>query len=131
MTQTEPSALQAFAAVFTVSDVGRGMEFYRRALGFREYFRLGDPPTYAIIARDAVYVHLMPASRDANSLGRSTIYVFAADVDALHADLCGRGCPIERAPADYEYGMRELSVRDPDGNRITFGQEVKKPGQGR
>jgi len=26
------------------------------------------------------------------------------------------------APADFFYGMREMSVRDPDGNRLTFGQ---------
>jgi hypothetical protein len=26
---------------------------------------------------------------------------------------------------DFDYGMREMSLRDPDGNRITFGQEVK------
>jgi hypothetical protein len=27
-------------------------------------------------------------------------------------------------PTDFSYGMREMSVRDPDGNRITFGQQV-------
>jgi hypothetical protein len=26
------------------------------------------------------------------------------------------------APADFFYGMHELSVRDSDGNRISFGQ---------
>jgi hypothetical protein len=36
------------------------------------------------------------------------------------------GCTIETAPADYDYGMREMSVRDPDGDRISFGQEVKQ-----
>jgi hypothetical protein len=25
-------------------------------------------------------------------------------------------------PADFFYGMREMSVRDSDGNRISFGQ---------
>ena len=57
----------------------------------------------------------------------SSIYVFAAGVDALHDELRALGCAIETAPADYDYGMREMSVRDPDGNRITFGQEVKQP----
>jgi uncharacterized glyoxalase superfamily protein PhnB len=53
--------------------------------------------------------------------------VFTAGVDALHDELRALGCDIERAPADYDYGMREMSLRDPDGNRITFGQEVKAP----
>jgi hypothetical protein len=32
-------------------------------------------------------------------LGRSTIYVFAADADALHDELRALGCAIETAPA--------------------------------
>ena len=45
--------------------------------------------------------------------------------DALHAALVATGCPIEIAPQDFSYGMREMSVRDPDGNRVTFGEEIK------
>jgi uncharacterized glyoxalase superfamily protein PhnB len=67
----------------------------------------------------------MPASEAPETLGRSSIYVFAADMDRLHAELQAMGCPIELPPTDFFYGMREMSVRDPDGNRITFGQEVK------
>ena len=63
-------------------------------------------------------------------LGRSSIYVFAANVDDLHNELQALGCPIEKVPANYPYGMREnVSVRDLDGNRITLGQEVKAPDQ--
>lgn len=117
--------LQAFAAVLTAEDVGRSLRFFADRLGFGVEFALGDPPEYAILERDSVSIHLMPASRDRASLGRSSVYVFTADVDALHAELLALGCPIEVAPADFSYGMRETSVRDPDGNRITFGAEVK------
>ena len=55
--------------------------------------------------------------------------MFAANVDDLHNELQALGCPIENVPANYPYGMREMSVRDLDGNRITFGQEVKTPHQ--
>jgi len=129
MTSSEPRKLVAFAAVFTVSDVGRSLEFYLRQLGFQEFFRLGNPISYAIVERDAVSLHLMPASQEARGLGRSSIYVFAADVDELHGELQARGCPIETTPMDYSYGMREMSVRDLDGNRVTFGQEVKIPSE--
>lgn len=125
MTNTFARKLVAFTSVFTVNDVNRSLEFYLGHLGFSEFFRLGEPPRYAIVERDAVSLHLMPASREARGLGRSSIYVFAADVDALHVELCALGCNVETAPVDYNYGMREFSLRDPDGNRITFGQEVK------
>jgi len=120
-----PVRLDAFAAVFTVGDVAASLGFYLGRLGFPEHFRLGDPPSYAIVERDAVSLHLMPASEAPETRGRSSIYVFVADVDRLHAELQALGCPIEAPPTDFFYGMREMSVRDPDGNRITFGQEVK------
>jgi uncharacterized glyoxalase superfamily protein PhnB len=116
--------LNAFAAVFTVSDVAASLGFYLGRLGFCEHFRLGDPPSYAILERDAVSLHLMSTSEAPESCGRSSIYVFAADVDRLHEELQALGCPIEVPPTDFFYGMREMSVRDLDGNRITFGQEA-------
>jgi uncharacterized glyoxalase superfamily protein PhnB len=118
--------LTAFAAVFTVAEVAAGLRFFVERLGFAVDFQMDDPPSYAIIERDAVSLHLMPASQEARGLGRSSIYVFVADVDVLHDELKSRSCPIESAPEDYFYGMREMSVRDPDGNRITFGQEIRK-----
>ena len=114
--------LNAFAAVFTVGDVAASLGFFLGRLGFREHFRLGDPPSYAIVERDAVSIHLMPASEAPETCGRSSIYVFATDVDRLQRELQDLGCPIEVPPTDFFYGMREMSVRDPDGNRITFGQ---------
>jgi catechol 2,3-dioxygenase-like lactoylglutathione lyase family enzyme len=122
-----PVRLTAFASVFTVADVAASLRFYIERLGFKVDFQMDDPPSYAIIERDTVSLHLMPATQEARGLGRSSIYVFVAGVDALHEELKGRLCPIESAPADYSYGMREMSVHDPDGNRITLGQEVKKP----
>lgn len=117
-----PVSLNAFAAVFTVGDVTASLGFFLGQLGFREHFRLGDPPSYAIVERDAVSIHLMPASEAPETRGRSSVYVFVTEVDRLHTELQGLGCPIEAPPADFFYGMREMSVRDPDGNRITFGQ---------
>jgi uncharacterized glyoxalase superfamily protein PhnB len=117
--------LRGFSAVFTVQDVAASLAFYQQRLGFVVEFQMGDPPSYAIIENGSVSLHLMPASQDAAALGLSSIYVYARDVDGLHRDLVARGCPIEVAPEDFFYGMREMSVRDPDRNRVTFGEEVK------
>lgn len=125
MTNSGTRNLVVFAAVFAVADCGRSLAFYVDRLGFRVHFQMGDPIDYAIVERDAVSIHLMPAPKgDAAAVGRSSIYVFAADVDTLHNELRAAGCGIEVAPTDLSYGMREMSVRDLDGNRITFGQEV-------
>jgi catechol 2,3-dioxygenase-like lactoylglutathione lyase family enzyme len=121
--------LGAFSAVFTVNDIARSLRFFVDRLGFKEQFRMGDPLSYAIVERDAVSVQLMPAVRNPEGLGRSIIYVFADGVDRLHEELRASGCEIEIPPTDFPYGMREMSVRDPDGNRITFGQETQTAGR--
>jgi uncharacterized glyoxalase superfamily protein PhnB len=119
--------LRGFSAVFTVRDVAASLTFYQERLGFVVEFKMGDPPSYAIIESGSVSLHLMPASQDAAALGLSSIYIYARDVDGLHRDLVARGCPIEVAPEDFFYGMREMAVRDPDGNRITYGEEIRQP----
>jgi uncharacterized glyoxalase superfamily protein PhnB len=121
----ERPRLQAFAVVFTVRDPRAALRFLVERMGFTEQFRMGEPVSYAIADRDAVSIQLMPESQSPDTLGRGTIYVFVAGVDALHDELRALGCSIEMAPKDCFYGMREMSVRDPDGNRITFGQEIK------
>jgi hypothetical protein len=47
-------------------------------------------------------------------------------VDALHADLAERGAKVQKAPADYDYGLRDFDVADLDGNMIFFGMEIPK-----
>ncbi len=115
--------LRGFSAVFTVRDVGASLAFYQEHLGFAVQFQMGEPPSYAIIESGPISLHLMPASQSAAALGLSSIYVYVRDVDGLHRDHVARGCPIEVPPEDFFYGMREMSLRDPDGNRITFGEE--------
>ena len=121
----KPGRLRGFSSVFTVKDVGQSLSFYVDKLGFVIQFKMGEPPNYAIIeCEETVSLHLMPESQDASALGLSSIYVYAVDVDVLHAEFVAKGCPIEMEPEDLVYGMREMSVRDPDGNRITFGQDI-------
>jgi uncharacterized glyoxalase superfamily protein PhnB len=126
MTNGETTKLQAFSAVFAVRDVARSMAYYAERLGFREEFRHGEPLNYASVARDTVSVHLKLAN-PSDAPGRSSIYVFAANVDALHDELRQRGCDIEVPPTDFFYGMREMALRDVDGNHITFGHPIPPP----
>ena len=122
MAQDQAAKLTAFAAVFTVKDVAQAIAHYIDRLGFKVEFKYGDPVQYAAVERDNVSIHLMPLAQSPKTLGLSSVYVFTGAVDALHKDLLARGATIELPPKDYEYGMREMSVLDPDGNRLSFGQ---------
>ena len=46
------------------------------------------------------------------------------DVDALHAESVAKNVPIHIAPVDQTWGMRDLYLRDPDGNSVRFGAPV-------
>jgi uncharacterized glyoxalase superfamily protein PhnB len=50
------------------------------------------------------------------------------DVDSLHAELTARGAKVVKPPQDYDYGMRDFDVLDPDGNQLTFGMESRPAG---
>jgi len=49
------------------------------------------------------------------------------DIDALHREFVARGVVPPSPPTDQTWGMRELVVRDGDGNVITFGQRLPVP----
>jgi uncharacterized glyoxalase superfamily protein PhnB len=49
------------------------------------------------------------------------VYVCVDDVDAHHARAVANGADIVRDLADTDYGSREYSARDLDGNLWSFG----------
>src|SRR5688572_30709456 len=51
------------------------------------------------------------------------LYIHTTAVDDLHSRL-QRVVPIHRAPETTFYGMREFSLRDPNGFMITFGMDT-------
>lgn len=109
------------ATVFVVRDVARSVAHYRDALGFTVTFQYGDPTFYVCLCRDEVELHLLAAHRTSRLSGNGGICVFVRNVDAVHAELAARGANIVKPPQNYDYGMRDFDVVDPDGNQLTFG----------
>jgi uncharacterized glyoxalase superfamily protein PhnB len=54
-------------------------------------------------------------------------YVVADDIDGLHARAAAAGANIVRKPIDTEYGSRDFSARDPEGNIWSFGTYRGEP----
>jgi uncharacterized glyoxalase superfamily protein PhnB len=53
--------------------------------------------------------------------GTTGCYVVCDDVDGLHRRAVDAGAITLQAPHDTDYGSRETSLADPDGNRWSFG----------
>jgi uncharacterized glyoxalase superfamily protein PhnB len=51
----------------------------------------------------------------------TSIYVVVGDPDAHHAQAKQAGATIIRELSDMDYGSREFSAADPEGNRWSFG----------
>ena len=118
------------ATVFVVSDIARSIAHYRDVLGFAVTFEYGTPTFYACLCRDEVALHLLAAPQTRRLPGNGGICVFVNDVDGIHAELAARGANVLKPPQDYDYGMRDFDVLDPDGNHLTFGTGTEK-GPGR
>ncbi len=112
-----------------VPDLDAALDFFTRVLRFAVPFRMEN---YAYLALDAAGLRLLAertATPVAREHARTTVYIDVHDVDALYAELQARlaTLPTEdvQPPVNQDYGMRELSVRMPDGHWLTFGQPVR------
>jgi uncharacterized glyoxalase superfamily protein PhnB len=54
-------------------------------------------------------------------VGVTSVYVAVADPDAHHDRAVAAGAEVTRELVDTDYGSRDYAVRDPEGNRWSFG----------
>jgi uncharacterized glyoxalase superfamily protein PhnB len=59
--------------------------------------------------------------------GSTGCYVVTDDPDALHARAVAAGAEVTRGLHDTDYGSRDFAVRDPEGNRWSFGTYRGEP----
>ena len=98
--------------------------FWTEIMGFSVGEEGGDPARFGIFHKDKATV-FDDAFQGAEPVPYDgwRAYLHCDDVDALAADLRGKGCAVE-GPRDAIYGMREITLRDTDGNCLCFGQDI-------
>ena len=100
-----------------VADAEASAEWYAR-LGFTIDWRhrfAPNLPLFISISNGDGQLFLSEHTGDARP--DTLVYVYVDDVDAVAVEL---GVAVQTA----EYGMRELELVDPDGNRLRFGTPV-------
>ncbi len=108
-----------FEPIFTVANVGRSVDWFERA-GFEVSFH---DDTYAFAHRDRdLTIHLAQADGD-EPAGQSALYIHCQDADRVAEEWRAVGIEVS-GPTDQEYGKREATVTDPDGNLIRFGSPL-------
>ncbi|MFJ6795319.1 VOC family protein [Streptomyces sp. NPDC091268] len=112
-----------------VADAAAAIDFYRRAFGAVEEFRLDRPGGGVLHAeiRVADAVLMLGDTSDGPfsappELGGTSValHVFVPDVDALAARAAAAGAELIQEPADQFHGDRTAILRDPSGHLWVF-----------
>jgi uncharacterized glyoxalase superfamily protein PhnB len=107
-------------------DAKSAIEFLQRAFGFeRKAVVENEDGTIAHAelthGRGMVMIGSSGLGDPQFETGSASIYVVVSDPDALHEQARAVGAEVSRGLTDMDYGSREFSARDPEGNVWTFG----------
>ena len=98
----------------------RSVAWFERA-GFEVSFH---DDTYAFAHRDRdLTIHLAQAGED-ELPGHGALYIHCQDADRVAEEWRQAGIEVD-GPRDEDYGKREGSITDPDGNVIRFGSPIR------
>lgn len=115
---------ESHVPIFCVRSVPASIEHYVNVLGFEKAWDWGDPPTFGCVCRDDVSIFFCEQGQ-----GRPGMWVsvFVDDVDALYEEYKASGANIRQPPTNFQWGMREMNVEDPDGHRLRIGHGTEEP----
>jgi uncharacterized glyoxalase superfamily protein PhnB len=113
--------------VLAVRNLKESTQFYIDVLGVRRDFGDGSDG-WSFLSRDNFKVRLGECAdeKPASELGDHSYFVYLTveGLDQLHQELSARGAQVISEPEDQPWGLREFSIRTPDGHRIRFGEPI-------
>ena len=121
--------VRQIAPVFFTADLPATLGYYGEKLGFACVGSYGDPPFYAIVARDGLPVHFRSVDEvvvDPAKYAEELLdaYLLVEDVDGVYAEYVAKGVEFARGLGDMPWGLREFVVKDCDGRLLAFGADM-------
>jgi uncharacterized glyoxalase superfamily protein PhnB len=106
------------------------IQFYRDALGFKVgmTFPDADNPEYAHLSKDGMVLMFILAQNigigkeEKLGVGVNIYMQIDGDIDKYYSELKDKGVKIVVDIKDEPYGIRDFTVEDTDGYRLTFNQ---------
>jgi len=122
-------------AYLCVSDAAKAIEFYGKAFGAREKFRLAEPGGrvgHAEVELGSFTVMLAEEFPELNfrspqAYGGTpvTIHLHVDNADEIIDRAVAAGATVDVPIADHFYGERSGSIRDPFGHRWNIGHQIE------
>jgi len=111
----------------------RTIEFYKNSLGFKMgmVFPDADNPEYADLSKDGMVLMFIPAenvgigSQEKLGVGVNIYMQIDGDIDEYYNELKNKGVKIAIDIKDEPYGIRDFTVEDIEGYKLTFNQVSK------
>jgi uncharacterized glyoxalase superfamily protein PhnB len=104
----------------------RSRSFYENGLGFTvdwtHQFEK-DFPVFTQLTMGGMSIFLTEHTGDCKVGG--AVYFVIDSVDEYYKEIINRGIKVDDPPSDTEWNTREMSLLDPDGNRLRFSNPVK------
>lgn len=129
-------AVHEVFAYLRLRDAARAIDFYARAFGAVEKFRLTEPNGRIGHAEMALGNTTLMLSDEypefgiygPESIGGTsfTLHLHVDDADALIRRAVEAGATVVRPAADHFYGERSGTIRDPFGHEWNVGHEIEQ-----
>jgi PhnB protein len=123
-------------AYLHVSNTAKAIEFYEKAFGAKEKFRLTEPSGrigHAELDFDGTTLMLADEFPEYNIRGPKaigatsvTIHIHVDNADEVIRRAVSAGAVVEMEPKDEFYGERSGCVRDPFGHRWNVGHSIEE-----
>jgi len=118
-----------------VKNAGKAIEFYTRAFGVTEKFRLTEPSGRighceldfggAVVMLSEEYPELGFVGPQTIGGTSMSIHLHVDDCDAAIRHAVAEGAEVVREPSDAFYGERSGTVRDPFGHEWMIGHSIE------
>lgn len=116
-----------------VRNMKQTIQFYKDSLEFKMgmAFPDADNPEYADLSKDGMVIMFIPAknvgigSKQKLGIGVNLYVQIDGDIDEYYNELKSKGVKIAVDIKDEPYGIRDFTVEDIDGYKLTFNQVSK------
>ena len=125
--------MQTNYPVIRYQDARAAIEFLGRAFGFTEHFMVAGPGDSVAHAQLRYAGNLIMVGSKADdspgtfAAGPAWTYLVVQDADNHHRRAVAAGAEIVMELQDQDYGSREYTARDPEGNLWSFGTYQPDP----
>ncbi len=118
--------LRAITPILRMFDEAKAREFYVGFLGFKvDWEHRFEPalPLYLQVSRGGCILHL--SEHHGDCCPGAAMRIEIDDIDAYHAELIAKAYGYAKPGIDATpWGSRDMSVKDPFGNRLTFTDAI-------